>query len=246
MNTAAILTAIIALLTGLATGVVITNDKTEQSIPPTNSQTTESTIEAGDFVSIRPALAELPQSEVTELEQKDLIYMREEEKLARDVYQTLYEKWGLGIFSNIAQSEQTHTEAIRDILSKYSIKDPVNNDAVGKFTNQDLQSLYNSLVESGLKSETDALKIGATIEDLDLKDLDEAISRTDNDDIKLVYENLTRGSRNHLRAFTKQLTARDVTYQPQYISSETYNSIINTGTEAGKNNQKGNGRGWGG
>lgn len=49
--------------------------------------------------------------------------MREEEKLARDVYLTFGEKWGLTLFTNIAKSEQTHTDAVKTLLDRYEIKD---------------------------------------------------------------------------------------------------------------------------
>lgn len=126
--------------------------------------------------------------------------------------------------------------------------DPVTDDSVGVFQNKDLQSLYNSLTSQGTISEVEAFRVGALIEELDIKDLQEAIDRTDNADIKFAYENLIRASRNHLRSFTKQLTARGETYTPQYISAEEYVGITATDTERGSKNGGGGGqrRGWGG
>ena len=51
----------------------------------------------------------------------------------------------------------------------------------------------------------DALIVGATVEDLDIKDLIDLLNKTDNPDIILVYNNLNKGSRNHLRAFIAQI-----------------------------------------
>lgn len=248
MNPIMILTALAALLTGLIGGTVYNKQTTVPTVDESAQIATEEVVVAADYVSLRPALVSLPAEELTTDEKADLLYMREEEKLARDVYQTLYEKWNLPIFSNIAQSEQTHTEAIRDLLEKYNLTDPVTKDEVGVFQNEDLQALYTSLSEKGLRSEIDALNVGSTIEDLDIKDLIEAIERTDNQDIKLVYENLMRGSRNHLRAFTRQLTARGETYEPQYIEKSEYENILWSETERGGNqgHQGGKGRGWGG
>ncbi len=246
MNLTAIIAAIAALITGLATGMTISKN---ENVKPVYNQTESvqkiDTVAAEDFVSIRPSISSLPHESLTDKETEDLLFMREEEKLARDVYQTLFETWNIQIFSNIAQSEQTHTEAIRDLLNKYNLTDSVIDDSVGVFQNQDLQTLYNSLVETGKKSKTDALTVGATIEDLDIKDLQNAINVTDNSDIKLVYENLTRGSRNHLRAFSKQLSQLNVSYEPKYISIEEYESIITSQTESGNNHQSKPGRGWG-
>lgn len=134
----------------------------------------------------------------------DLVFMREEEKLAHDVYATLYEKWGLPIFQNIADSEATHTAAVKVLLDRYGIADPAAGKGVGEFTNPDLQKLYNQLVAQGSKSLADALKVGIAIEELDIRDLQTRLARTSSADIKLVYNNLLRGSENHLRAFQRQ------------------------------------------
>lgn len=175
-------------------------------------------------------------SNLTDLEKKSLIYMREEEKLARDVYMTLFEKWGLNIFSNIARSEDTHTEAIRSLLQTYQISDSASTE-VGVFTNADLQNLYTDLVTRGSVSLKEALIVGVTIEDLDIHDLYTQLKNINNQDIINVYENLMRGSRNHLRSFNSQLKARGVIYTPQYISVAEYESIITSDMErAGKDN----------
>ncbi len=245
MNLSIILASLVALLTGLVGGATYTKNSTEEILVPTKTET--ESIVAEDFVSIRPALASLPVESLSDTEKTDLLFMREEEKLARDVYQTLYEKWGTKIFSNIAQSEQTHTETIRNLLEKYNVTDPVTDDTVGVFQNEELQLLYSDLINKGLQSEVDALKVGATIEDLDIKDLGEAINRTNNADISLAYENLTRGSQNHLRAFTRQLESRGVTYEPEYISSEVYERITTSNNmQGGQGGHGGQKRGWGG
>lgn len=248
MNTTIIFASLLVLLTGLAGGITYTKSNNENSSPRLTEETARETVVPEDYVSVRPALASLPAESLSEVEKTDLIYMREEEKLARDVYQTLYENWGVQIFANIAQSEQTHTETVRDLLEKYNVTDPVTDDSVGVFQNKDLQSLYNSLTSQGTISEVEAFRVGALIEELDIKDLQEAIDRTDNADIKFAYENLIRASRNHLRSFTKQLTAREETYTPQYISAEEYVGITATDTERGSKNSGSGGqrRGWGG
>ena len=196
-----------------------------------------------DFVSVRPEVTALAAEDVSAEERAGLVYMREEEKLARDVYLTLYDRWGLNIFSNIAQSEQTHTEAVRDLLVKYDVTDPVTDYTVGVFTDPTLQSLYDTLVTQGAQSEVEALKVGAAIEELDIKDIATQIALTDNADIALVYENLMRGSRNHLRSFTSQLSNRGVTYEPEYISATEYQSIVTTDRETGSGQQRGFGGG---
>jgi hypothetical protein len=176
----------------------------------------------------------LPTEPLSVTEKTSLLHMREEEKLARDVYNALYQKWGMQVFSNIASSEQTHMDAILTLLNKYNLKDPVANLQPGEFNDPALQSLYTRLVADGLQSTIAALKVGATIEDLDLFDLAEAIEASDNQDIDFVYGNLAKGSRNHMRAFNSNLKNNGVVYVPQFISQASFDAIINSAQERGR------------
>jgi hypothetical protein len=143
--------------------------------------------------------------DLSSIERDGLIYMRLEEKLARDVYLTLGKTYKQKMFVNIPESEQRHMDAVKALLDKYEIPDPVTDNEIGSFTNADFKKLFDNLVEKGQKSFKDALLVGKEIEEMDIKDLVERIGQTDNPDIKSVYENLKRGSENHLRAFTKHL-----------------------------------------
>ncbi|WP_457751986.1 DUF2202 domain-containing protein [Thermococcus sp.] len=211
---------------------------TAPSTPTIPNATDETgTVNTGD---IQNYVDSVPTGQLTQEEIDGLLYMVEEEKLAHDVYVTLYEKWNLQIFNNIAQSETTHVEAVRTLLQKYNLTDPTANEPVGVFTNPDLQALYNQLIEQGSKSVIDALKVGALIEETDIIDLQERIDQTDKLDIIAVYENLMKGSRNHLRSFVKTLESYGVTYEPQLLSQDEYNSIIGSALETGGN---GNGKG---
>lgn len=172
-------------------------------------------------------------SGLTAVEVEGLLFMREEEKLARDVYLTLYDEWGLNIFNNIGASEATHTDAVRVLLEEYGLDDPMTTDARGVFVNADLQALYDQLVETGRRSLVDALLVGAAIEEIDILDLEEYIAQTDNADIAMVYDNLLRGSRNHLRAFVRQIESRSGSYQPQYLTQDAYDAILGIGVEPG-------------
>lgn len=156
----------------------------------------------------------------------DLTFLREEEKLARDVYLTLYERWQLAPHQNIAASEQTHTDRVKTTLTSFELPDPVVDDSVGAFVNADLAGLYLALIERGLASEQAALEVGATIEDLDIRDLEQMRGRTDDPVALALYEALECGSRNHLRSFTAQLTTRGVAYQPQYLGQSSYEAIL--------------------
>lgn len=143
-----------------------------------------------------------------------LTYMREEEKLARDVYLFLYDKWGSPIFSKIAGSEQTHMDAIKALLDRFGIADPANGKSRGAFTNPDLQALHDDLIKQGGVSLVEALKVGVFIEETDIDDLNAGIASTDRNAIKTVYSNLLQGSLNHLKAFVSNLAKQGVVYEP--------------------------------
>lgn len=162
-------------------------------------------------------------------EKEALLFMLEEEKLARDTYQFLKEKWNLNQFANIKNSEQTHMNAIETLLKQSST--PYTILPEGVFSVPELQSLYDTFIIDGSKSILDALNIGATIEDLDIVDLQKYISETQNAQIISVYQSLQCGSRNHLRSFTGSLVFYDATYTPQFLSLEEYNNIVNSSQE---------------
>ena len=164
-------------------------------------------------------------AEVSEDDNLGLVYMREEEKLARDVYITLFGMYDNKVFDNISKAEQQHMDKVLTLLEKYNIEDP-SKEGIGEFSNETLQKLYNDLIEQGSVSEIAALMVGATIEDLDIYDLDEFTAETTDPDIITLYNALNCGSRNHMRAFIRQLTNLGVTYTPQFISQEQFDSII--------------------
>ena len=153
-----------------------------------------------------------------------LLHMLEEEKLARDVYIFLENKWHLNQFRNIKNSESTHMDAIASLLDKYGVSYTILPE--GEFVSTALQTLYNELIASGGQSSAAALQVGATIEDLDIVDLQAYIKATDKTDIIEIYESLECGSRNHLRAFVRGITNSGAEYIPQFMTSEEYNSIL--------------------
>lgn len=143
----------------------------------------------------------------TELEAHELRFMREEEKLARDVYRALYEKWNLSVFDRIARSEEAHFTAVGRLLTRYGIDDPARNDVPGVFQNAELSALYAELMAKGMTSAKDALEVGLAIEKADIEDLEKALANTTKLDIKRVYSNLLSASLDHLEAFETNLEA---------------------------------------
>jgi hypothetical protein len=161
-----------------------------------------------------------------------LRFMREEEKLAHDVYVALYARWGTNVFNNIAASEAQHTQAVVNLLSSYGLADLTAINPPGVFTDVSLQALCDMLMARGRVSEVEALKVGALIEETDMRDLEVRIAQTDEALIASVYQGLLCGSRNHLRAFARQLTRRGVRYVPEVISQAQWDAIANSANES--------------
>ena len=167
-------------------------------------------------------------------EAQSLAFMREEERLAQDVYMSSALRWpAVPVFEKIASSEATHTAAVKALLDRYQLPDPMAGLPTGVFFTPDFQALYDALVAASSVSLVEALKVGAQIEELDMRDIEAQMMVVDNADILSVYDNLLRGSRNHLRAFMKVLVQLGGSYTPQYISQEQFDSIVTSPMETG-------------
>ncbi|MDD3320544.1 MAG: DUF2202 domain-containing protein [Paludibacter sp.] len=165
-----------------------------------------------------------PVNEISQTEIDGLIQMREEEKLALDVYDSFYDSYKLVVFDRISNSESRHTTAVLSLINYFGLSDPAKTE-IGQFSNADIQTLYDQLIAAG-NSSVEALKIGAYIEEYDIADLKELINETENIDIKTVYSHLLRGSENHLRAFVRNLKVRGTVYEHQLLNSDDYDTIL--------------------
>jgi len=164
--------------------------------------------------------------ELTAVEQQDLSYLREEEKLARDVYLYNKELYGLNIFGNISSREQTHMDKVLELLELAGLEDPMKSNSIGEFNNAELAVLYTELTEQSSVSIVEALKVGALIEDLDIDDIERMITHTSNETVLTLYANLVCGSKNHIRSYTRNLESNGAAYTPQFISNDYYNQIL--------------------
>lgn len=162
---------------------------------------------------------------LTVRESEGISFIREEEKVARDLYQSFYEGTALGIFQDTARSEQSHMDSVTVLLDKYSLHDPVKASR-GTFVNQTMQETYDRLLTQGKTSADDSLKAAATFEEISIVDLETQIAITDKADIKTIYEGLLAGSEKHLRSYVSALTERKVKYTPQHLISQEYDRIV--------------------
>lgn len=185
------------------------------------------------LATMQQTVSNLPTEPLDDAEKARILFffIREEEKLAYDVYQTMFDIYGVSVFQNIPNSELSHMEAMLSIIKKYNLTDPLVTNARGVFVNTNLQVLYNQLVSQWRVSLLAAYQVGATIEDLDISDLNSSLEVTNNQDVRLVYDFLNKGSRNHLRSFYKNIKNWNGTYTPVYITQAEFDAIVNSAME---------------
>ena len=138
--------------------------------------------------------------------QNHLILLREEEKLARDVFAVMYAKWNVQTFHTIGAAENRHMASVKVILDRYGIADPVGTNPPGVFTNPKVQQKYAELVAQGSKSLTDAYKVGIAIEKAQIALLADILGDTVRPDVTTMARNLLNASYNHLSVFAYLLT----------------------------------------
>ena len=188
---------------------------------------------SGAITTTNTSLPLSPEEEAT------LLAMRVEEKLAHDVYATFYDLWNMPIFLNISQSESQHTSSIAKLLSAYNIPDPVDDSQIGVFEDPEIQKLYTDLIAQGSASLAEAYVVGATIEEMDIIDLEEAVAETDNADLERVYSNLKNGSIHHLSAFSRAIENQTGTdYIPRLMTTEEYNQLTSSRGNRGQGKQR--------
>lgn len=185
------------------------------------------------------AIADLPKEDLSSTEKDLLVFMFEEEKLARDVYTALGDTWNGGVFDMISQAEQHHMDSVKVLLDKYGIS--VEELPAGEFANSDLQKLYNDLIAQGATSIEDAYKVGALVEETDIRDLIDSLKTVDNQDITLVFENLNRASGHHLSAFARNIQiATGADYVPSILTQAEYDELVtNNGMMGGRGGRGG-------
>lgn len=149
-------------------------------------------------------LANVASGTLTQAQRDMLAYMAEEEKLARDVYTALGDKFPTATtFDRIASSEGQHLTVVRSLLDRYDIADPTAGKAAGVFASADIQALYREL--SAATTLTEAYQAGVAIEKDDLAELAKADDGVTAPDVNMVYDNLAKASEQHLAAFERRL-----------------------------------------
>ncbi|MCB0579424.1 MAG: DUF2202 domain-containing protein [Phaeodactylibacter sp.] len=171
------------------------------------------------------------QSNLSKADQKTLIFMAEEEKMARDFYQAMEAKWEAKVFNHIVGAEQRHLGRTEELAASLDVKLPkgmVDGEA-GKYRNNDIQQLYDELAALGSQSLEGALRAGARLEEINIRDLKMALETTTDGTARGTYRSLLEASGNHLRAFNKNLAAQGITYSPVLLPQADFDAIVDSG-----------------
>ena len=161
---------------------------------------------------------------LTAREKDGLLFIWEEEKAARDLYNGLYEKNNMTIFLDLVRSESSHMDQARAVMEKHSLDVPP--DEPGRFQNQTLQEIHDQLLAEGLQSDQDALTVAAIFEEISIVDLEKELSASQAEDVRTVYEGLLAGSRKHLRSYVSDLKDQGIEYQPRYLEGGEFQKIV--------------------
>ncbi|MDV6030033.1 MAG: DUF2202 domain-containing protein [Phycisphaera sp. RhM] len=176
----------------------------------------------------------------------DLLRLWEEEKLARDVYNTLAKTSSQMVFRNIALAESQHMQSMARLIGGGGAGLERSSKTPGVFVTPEYQRLYQTLIAEGSRSPLDALKVGAKIEEMDIADLRRQLAATSHPQTRQVLERLLQGSHNHLRAFASQIASQGSSYTAQFLTQADFDAIANSsGNGQGRQGAGGKGRGRG-
>ncbi len=167
----------------------------------------------------------------TKLEKRDsdaIISVIQEEKVAHDFYEAMYQAHGLVCFRSISKSEGIHMEMVKLLLDVYDIPDPLVDHYYkpGSFKDKKFERLFDDMLRKGSSSIIDALIESARFEELDIYDLETFADITSQTNVRDTFLELSGVSRNHLWAIVKSLEERGVDYEPAVLPARDLNKII--------------------
>lgn len=184
-------------------------------------------------------------SPLTADETEFLYAIREDEKIAHDVYAAFSALYPAAkTISKIMTAESSHISAAEAVLDYYEIEYPPLSDT-GIFEDADRQALYNDLITKG----TTLIKAYGTMalmEEETVYAYKSIQNQLTNSNLSLLLSQLIKASSNHLRATVRQVVKLGGSYSPAYLSDEEYQTIINMAFENGnfygirKHNGEGN------
>ncbi len=167
-------------------------------------------------------------AQLTDAEVNGILSLRQEEKVAYDVYTYMFDKYQSKVFKNIAENEKSHMDKMKELIDQFNLSDPLEGtvDKKGVFSNKKMQALYDEMVMAGNYGLLDALRAAARFEETDIIDLRKNMSSASNEAVINVYLNLESGSQDHLRLLVKYIKEEGISYKPSYLSKEEYDQIM--------------------
>lgn len=177
---------------------------------------------------VPPSVALVADTTLTEVEKAHLFRAREEEKLARDLYNAFAEAYpAVEAFENARRTEAQHMAYVGAALTDLNLDDPVGGRSPGHYASPEMQRRYDAALAAGRVSLAAALRESAGVVELDLVDLDRALAETALPDLDRLYARLARGSRHHLRLFVTTLAdSMGEAYAPQHLSREAFDAVM--------------------
>lgn len=172
-------------------------------------------------------------SQLTDAEINSIMSLREEEKVAYDVYTFMFEKYESKVFKNIAENEKDHMDKIKELIIQFNLNDPLSgiSDQKGVFNNKKMQALYDEMIMAGNYGLLDALRAAARFEETDIIDLRNDLSAASDQTVVNTYINLESSSQDHLRALVKVIKDEGISYKPSYLSKEDFDKIMSVKTK---------------
>lgn len=168
-------------------------------------------------------------------EQKALVQIFEQEKLARDVYSQIGEKFGIKILKNAAIGKQKQMSLILDFMTLNQVAVAFD-DAQGVFKSPELRENYSAFLTEGLGSLNNAFRVGAKMEDYNIYHIDKILATQTTGKLVLLLSKLSCSAGNELKTQVNMLVGNGEMFMPDYISVKLYRSIMHDNHEYCGNN----------
>jgi len=170
----------------------------------------------------------ISQAPLNETEKADILRLQEDQKYITDLNAILATQHPeITVFSNISRASAAYQASDNVILQRYGIASP-EKAAAGEFSSGKLQAVTDNDINTGSNSVRDALLVSARAEELHIVDLESAIGRTDNPDLRFIYRQELVSARNNLRTLSEWITVYKTVFYPAYITVDYYKNLTST------------------
>lgn len=184
-------------------------------------------------------------------EQTHLVFICEEEKLARDVYHLFDRRFpDLGVFAELEAGKESSRCAVEKLLRQYRVSIPRVNENVGVFSwgiyGRYFTEKFLVVSNQGSMNPLSALYAGAFLEELNILDIEQCpkvivdidngikdaascgMQYTDNPAIRAAYDELLAESRRHLRILVNNIEQRTGpgSYRAQLLKPDELASVL--------------------